>query len=240
MEIKGKIKFKQYTVNFKGHKHDILIPPITNQLWLLGYGDKHWGTVWTGNRESLESIMYSANLFGFNPTDKIIYFLIRKNKIPESYRNRGSLIGKYDMIFTTHQVPFKRSDWKKIKEILRYTKAETYTLCYDRERSVRYFERSVEKWKYSVDFHKEYQIETLQNDTVFYVFSRRIFQVMYLSFDEFLQRNLEEEFLENEIPPLLFGIQHCYIKYFPYRQRLQMDNGLEVEYGDMILEAKKS
>ena len=78
--MRKKIKFKQYHVQFKGHKYDILIPPVTDQLWIINYGNKHWGTIWDGNRQSLESVMYAAAVLGFNPTDKIIYFPIRKNE----------------------------------------------------------------------------------------------------------------------------------------------------------------
>lgn len=243
--MRKKIKFKLYRVHYKGHNYEILIPLVTDQLWITYYDNKHWGSMWDGNRKSLESVMYATVILGFNPTNKIIYFPIRKNEKPEGYKRRNrklrggySIVDGYDMIFTTHQVPFQRSDWKEIKKTFRYLKEETYTLCYDRERTVDYFKRSKDRWEYSADSKKEYEIETVQDATVFYVFSRRIFQSMYLSFDEFLERDLETEFLENEFAPSE-GIGTGYTNYFAYRERLQQTQYMDMGFMDIELDKKK-
>lgn len=243
--MRNKIKFKQYRVHFKGHNYEILIPPVTDQLWILNYGNQHWGTIWSGNRQSLESVMYAAAVLGFNPTDKIIYFPIRKNEKADYYRinnrepwYRDSMVDEYDLIFTTHQVPLKRSEWTEIRKTFRYLKPETYTLCYDRERTVNYFEDTMKRWEHSKASQKEYEIETVVDDTLFYVFSRRIFQAVYLSFEEFLREDLETEFMEGEILP--FGsIGTGYTNCFPYRERLQRFHYMDVEFMDIRLDRIK-
>lgn len=243
--MRKKIKFKQYHVQFKGHKYDILIPPVTDQLWIINYGNKHWGTIWAGNRQSLESVMYAAAVLGFNPTDKIIYFPIRKNEKADYYRinnrepwSKDSMVDEYDMIFTTHQVPLQRSEWTEIRKMFRYLKPETYTLCYDRERTVRYFEDSMKRWEHSKASKKEYEIETVVDDTLFYVFSRRIFQAVYLSFEEFLRKDLETEFMESEFQPF-DGIGTGYTHCFPYRERLQRFHYMDMEFMDIGLDRIK-
>ena len=40
MGVKKKIKFQKYTVCFKGHKYDILTSPVSDQLWIINYGNK--------------------------------------------------------------------------------------------------------------------------------------------------------------------------------------------------------
>ncbi len=243
--MRKKIKFKQYHVQFKGHKYDILIPPVTDQLWIINYGNKHWGTKWDGNRQSLESVMYVVAVLGFNPADKIIYFPIRKNERADYYRinnrepwRRDSMVDEYDLIFTTHQVPFKRSEWTEMRKMFRYLKPETYTLCYDSERTVRYFEAYMKRWEHSKDSQKEYEIETVVDDTLFYVFSRRIFQAVYLSLEEFLRKDLETEFMEGEFPPF-DGIGTGYTHCFPYRERLQQFHYMDVEFMDIQMDRIK-
>lgn len=93
MGEKRKIKFKKYAVKFKNHNYDILISPDTGQLWITGYGNKHWGTDWDGNRKGLEALLYSAAVLGFHPADKVIYFPIRGNEIPEIYKRRDAFPG---------------------------------------------------------------------------------------------------------------------------------------------------
>lgn len=242
MKAKKKIKFQKYTVRFKGHTYDILISPVIDELWILNYGNKHWGTVWDGNRQSLESVMYAAAVLGFNPTEKIVYFPIRKNEKADYYRlnnrepwYRDSMADEYDLIFTTHQVALQRSEWTKIRKTFRYLKPETYTLRYDRERTARYFEASIKQWEYSKASKKEYEVETVVGDTLFYVFSRRIFQAVYLLLEEFLRKDLETKFLKGEIPPF-DGIGTGYTNYFPYRERLQRFHYMYVEFMDIQMD----
>lgn len=164
--------------------------------------------------------MYSAAVMGFNPTNKLIYFPLRKNERPECFKIEDAPLGEpntviddCDLVFTTHQVPFKRSDWAKVKEMLRYIKAETYALDYEEERTCRYLEKSYRKWEKSSDKKKEYAIETLEGNILFYVFSRRMFQAAYLSLVRELKEGLEKR--------LCAGI---YLReaYFPYREQSQM------------------
>ncbi len=35
--MKQKIQFKNYTVNYKGHKHEIIIHPITDRLRIINH-----------------------------------------------------------------------------------------------------------------------------------------------------------------------------------------------------------
>ena len=203
MGEKKKIKFKKYAVKLKGHNYDVLIPHGTEQLWITNYGNQYWGTNWDGNRKGLEALLYSAAVLGFNPTDKVVYFPIRGNKVPEIYRERNAFPGEKstvtdecDLIFTTHQAQLKRSGWTEIKKMLRYRKEEVYVFSYDRERCNQYFSKIYDKWENSNDSRKEYAIETMQDATLFYVLSRRTFQSIYLSIDDFSQNNLEKEFME--------------------------------------------
>lgn len=245
MGEKRKIKFKKYMVEFKGHHYDILIPPDTEQLWIINYGNKHWGTNWDGNRKGLEALLYSSAVLGFNPADKVIYFPIRGNIVPEIYKKRNAFPGEgsttvddCDLIFTTHQAQLKRSEWTEIKKSLEYKKAESYVFCYDKERCNQYFHKICDKWEYSSDRKKEFAIETMQDTTLFYVLSRRIFQCIYLSIDEFLQNNLEEEFLQNEFLPFQYVDMND--AYFPYRKKKQVMHYVECGFNDIDLEKKKA
>lgn len=238
-----KIKFEKYTVKLRGHSYDIIIPPDTEQLWIQNYGNKHWETCWYGNRKGMEALLYAAAVLGFNPAGKVIYFPIRGNAYPESYRRKNAFPGESitmtedcDLVFTTHQVQLKRSEWIEIRRMFKYRKAETYIFSYDRERTNQYFKKICGKWEHSSDAGKEYKIEHMQNQTLFYVLSRRLFQKVYLSLDGFLQRNLEKEFLENEIITEFVEMGGV---YFPYRNRLQMRYAAELGFGDTGLEKRK-
>lgn len=247
MGEKKKIKFKKYEVEFKNHKYDILLPPDIGQLWVTNYGDKHWGTNWDGNRKGLEALWYSAAVLGFNPSGKVIYFPIRGNKVPEWYKQwqdefseeGSSIVDDCDLVFTTHQTQLKRSEWTELKKTFKYRKAESYVFCYDRERCSRYFQESCSKLFHSNDRRKEYAIETMQDSTLFYILSRRSFQGIYLSIDEFLQRNLEEGFFESEF--IQFECVDMNEANFPYRRKKQLSQAGYVECGfnDIELERKK-
>lgn len=102
--------------------HGILIPPDTENLWIVGYNNKHWGTGWWGDVNGANSIMYSAVVMGFSPANKLIYLPLRKNERPECSKiedappgEPNTMIDDCDLVFTTHQVLFKRSDWTKVK-----------------------------------------------------------------------------------------------------------------------------
>lgn len=189
-------------------------------------------------------MLYSAAVLGFKPTDKVVYFPIRGNKVPEIYRERNAfpgekstVIDECDLIFTTHQAQLRRSGWTEIKKMLRYRKEEVYVFSYDRERCNQYFSKIYDKWENSNDSRKEYAIETMQDATLFYVLSRRMFQSIYLSIDEFLQNNLEKEFMECKGLP--FGSVGMNDAYFPYRNKKQMIQHVECGFNDINLEKKK-
>lgn len=149
----------------------------------------------------------------------------------------STTVDNCDLVFTTHQVQLKRSEWTRIKKTLKYRKAESYVFCYDRERCSQYFHKSCSKWEKSNDSRKEYAIEIMQDATLFYVLSRRIFQSVYLSIDEFLQDNLEEGFLQDEYLP--FRCVNMNDTYFPYREKKQAMYHAECGFNDINLEKKK-
>lgn len=246
MGDKKKIKFQKYTVKVGGHTYDVLIPPNTDRMWISGYGDRWYGTTYVGDRKGLEALLYSATVLGFNPVNKLVYFPLRENDRPRCYKiknefpgERDTIIEDYDLIFTTHQAQFKRSDWGKIKEMLPYMKAETYILNYDAERTCQYFEKSCKKCEKSSDVRKEYEIETLLRHTVFHVFSRRMFQELYLSWEDFLRGKLEQEYLEYEIRPWTF-LSYLGGVDFSYRKRLYMQYRLECAFYDESLEEERA
>lgn len=244
-----KIKFKCYDIKFEGHTYCILIPPNTEQLWITGYGSKVWGLNWEGNRDGLEALLYSMVILGFNPVDKIIYFPIRKNAKTEYDKNIGgngnmhgnkdTYINECDLVFTTHQVAFKRGKWKKLKQCMRFVKPSTYVLDYDEKRTESYFGKSVEKWKNTTaGRRKEYAMEIMQDDTLFHIFSKMLFRQSYLQLNMFLKEDLEEWF-ECEYE----GRHTCVWDSiwldsadFPYRKKKQMVQHPWVMYYDMKYE----
>lgn len=225
-----KIKFERYDVTLKGRNYCVLIPPGTDELWVGGYGDKYWGVDWYGSRKGLEALLYSSVVFGFNPTNKIVYLPIRHNHKPRHFDMKDSfpgeqtsLIQDYDYILTTHQTQFKRSQWKAIKHTMRYMKPKTYVLQYDEERTKRYFQTSLDKWKNkTVCNRKEYLLEILQGHVLFHVFSRMVFRQVYLDIQEFLEEDLEKEFMDDrEFLPIsaTWPDSAC----FYYREKKQMN-----------------
>ena len=200
-----KIKFKQYDISYKNHSYCILIPEHTENVRVTGYGFAVWGTNWMGDREALRTLMYSAAVLGFNPQNKIIYFPIRKNKKLPTFDYRYAFPGEKqnevedcDMIFTTHQVQLQRSKWKKLKEIMKYTKASTYVFEYDEARTETYFENKIQQWKKTDAYYKDKcLVETMVDHTLFYVFSKMQFQDVYIALHDFLKSDLEQATLCN-------------------------------------------
>lgn len=240
-----KIKFDRYDIMLDGYCYCILIPPKIEQLWITGYGNLHWGTNWEGNRDGLKALLYSSVVLGFNPTDKIIYFPIRKNCKPEYYKipnafpeMEDTYINDCDLIFTTHQTQLQRSKWKKIKNIMRYSKSGKYILNYDRDRTEKYFRATFDKWNgYTVCKRKEYLLEIMQDNVLFQVFSRMQFQQIYLQLHKFLQRNLEMEFVKNFNDGTPWDGIWLEYNGFIWREKLQMNNYPWVIYCDKKYES---
>lgn len=236
IEEKKKIKFKKYTVKDKSHSYDILIPQDTGILWVEGYGGIYDGERWVGDRKGLSTLLYAAVVLGFNPTDKLIYFPLRKNwkkdyPVPEKYDDDKE---DCELVFTTHQTQFKRSNWREIKRQFRYLKAETYIFNFDGKRTEDYFDRSTDQWMSSFGEMKECTLSHVQGHTLFYVLSRKIFQCISLSVYRFLQRDLEEESLKKSWmmgKPVWIGG-----KYFPYRKRMQINQLIWVFFYDKEIE----
>lgn len=91
-----KIKFKKYEARLKGHNYEVLIPYDTEQLWITGYGNRHWGLNWEGDRKGLESMMYSAAVLGLYPENKLVYFPIRKNEKYRCFKMERAFPGERD------------------------------------------------------------------------------------------------------------------------------------------------
>lgn len=129
------------------------------------------------------------------------------------------------MVFTTNQTPIKRSDWKKVKDILKYCKCESYILNYGSSRTVCYFRETYKRWERSYGSRKEYAILTVQDNTLFQIFGKMQYRELFLGIYEFLQSDLEEEFIEiYEGDTMPYGSIWISSQYFPYRSRLQMQH----------------
>ena len=188
-----KIKFERYDVKLHGHEYCVLIPSGTEQLWITCYGNKHWGIDINGNRKALEAMLYTFAILGFNPRNKIIYFPIRHNFIPDTfyYEKDKHCVDQYDLIFTTDQTQFKRGLWKEVQKMIKYTKSKKYILNYDENRTVEYFKKQIRSlWK----LDRYYIVETAEQETLFHVYNRRHFCQMFLELHEFLEDDLEEYF----------------------------------------------
>lgn len=225
-----KVKFEKYNIDLKGHGYEVLIPRDTEQLWITGYDGQHWGLNWEGNRKGLEALLYSSAVLGLHPKDKLIYFPIRKNEKHICFRRwnvfpgeRDTYIDVLDMVFTTNQTPFKRSDWKNVKNMMKFCKCEVYTLNFESGRTINYFNESCKRWESSSCIRKEYSIQTVQEDTLFQIFSKMQYRELFLGLHDFLQRDLEEEFMDTydggDMPCDALMIND---HEFPYRHRLQM------------------
>lgn len=224
-----KIKFKRCDVMWKNHEYCVLIPYDVENMHVYDFGGEE-GTGWVGNRKVVKTLMYAAAILGFNPTNKIIYFPIRGNEPPEFY----SWADRCDLIFTTHQVQLKRSDWNEIRNTLKYMKEKTYVLQYDSKRTEAYFTESIECWKKTEAAHKkEYLIEVMEEDTLFQVYSRKQFQIICLALQEFLQRPLEQELLEDQkhgmIPYDFMGLEY---PHFWYRNKKWIGPRPFIDYYD--------
>lgn len=236
IEEKKKIKFKKYTVNYKSHSYDVLIPQDIGRLWVESYGYMHFGERWVGDRKGLGTLLYAAEVLGFNPTDKLVYFPLRENwkkgyPVPDKYADEKE---DCDIVFTAHQTQFKRSEWKEIKRQFRYLKAETYILDFDGKRTEGYFDRSTDQWISSFAEMKECRLRDVQEHTFFYVLSRKMFQSIWLSVYSFLQEDLEGESLKKSWmmgEPVWIGG-----KYFPYRERMQIDESIWIFFYDTEIE----
>lgn len=189
------ITFKRYDLNYKNHQYCVLIPKHIDQLWVTSAGTPHWGVSFTANMDGLRALMYSFALLGFNPYNKIVYFPLRKNVIPRYYDLRGAFPGESptevvdcDLVFAPGQTQLKRGKWKKLKEMMRYTKATTYHFHYDRERTMEYFKKRFRQWKESI------VVETIQAHTLFEVMNRWQFQRLYLEIERFIRSNPEGHF----------------------------------------------
>ena len=127
--------------------------------------------------------------------------------------------------------------WMKIKGVMKYLKPETYILDYASTRTVDYFEKVSKKWRYSSASNKEYALEVIQDDALFYVLSRRLFQEMFMGLYEFLEEDLESQFIEmykqkRFMPSTMIEMsQIC----FKYRKKLQMNQSLWVIFCDTDL-----
>lgn len=234
----GKIKFMRYDMEFSNHKYCVLIPSDIEQLFVYNFeGDE--GTGWIGNRKAIKAIMYASAVLGFNPTDKIIYFPLRKNMRPK----RLEEVDDNDLVLTTHQVSLKRSDWKEIRATLKYKKSKTYTLDYDQERTEVYFRKNIEAWEnITTQRQKEYLIETVQENTLFQVFSRTQFQLIYLGLSEFLKQNLEGELwrgLKDGYCEVPFKYMDLKWKNVWYRKKRQMEFYPFVDFYDEEIEKRK-
>lgn len=214
---------------WKNHEYCVLIPYDVANMYVYDFGGEE-GTGWIGNRKIVKTLMYAAAILGFNPANKIIYFPIRGNEPPKFY----SWADRCDLIFTTHQAQLKRSDWSDIRNALKYVKEKTYVLQYDSERTEAYFIKSIEHWKKTVaPRKKEYLIEVMEEDTLFQVYSRKQFQIICLELQEFLQRQLEQELLEDQkhhtIPYEFMGLEY---PYFWYRKKKWIGPRPFIDYYD--------
>lgn len=232
-----KIKFERYDVVYKGHTYCILIPFNIDNVLLSNYLNDE-GTGWAGDRKGIKALMYSAVMLGFNPTRKIIYLPVRKNKCSEQYYK-----DEYDLVWITHQVHLRRSEWREIKKTLFYKKRKIYVLNYDEERTEKYFEKSITLWKNSNEQRrKEYAIEMVQEDVLFQVFSRRQFQQIYLSLHSFLQQDLEADIIRNTRINRELTVPFAYMKLdyveFPFRKKKQMEYWPFVDYYDEKIERR--
>lgn len=236
IEENKKIKFKKYTVSHKGNRYDVLIPLDMGRLWMEGYDYKYNGERWVGDRKGLGALLYGAAVLGYHPQDKLVYFPLRENwkrgySVPDKYEDGKE---ECDIVFTTHQTPFKRSSWKEIKRQFRYLKAETYILDFDGKRTEDYFDRSTDQWVSSFSQMKECPLRDVREHTCFYVLSRKMFQGIFLSVYDFLRKDLERESLEKSWMmgnPVWIGG-----KCFPYRERMQIDESIWIFFYDTEIE----
>lgn len=232
-----KIKFKQFDVSYKNHVYCILIPMNIDNVFVSNYLNDE-GTGWAGDRKGIKVLMYSAALLGFNPMNKIIYFPIRNNKCLGDYHKDD-----YDLIWTTHQVHLKKSEWRDIKKTLSYKRPKTYVLNYDEKRTEAYFERNIALWKNTnAQRKKEYAIETVQEDTLFQIFSRRLFQQIYLDLHRFLQQNLETDLINNTrfnggltVPFTYMDLDYV---MFPFRKKKQIEFWPFIDFYDAKVERR--
>lgn len=237
-----KIKFRQYDVQWKNHEYTILIPQNTEHLLTYEDGDGYRG--WVGDRKEVKNLMYAAAILGFNPIGKIIYFPIRKNTVPKEYFG----VDQCDLLFTTHQVQLKRSEWKEIRNSLKYLQEKSYVFNYDENRTKEYFGESLSVWNRqeqnykntAKSWKKEELIEVLEEGTLFQVFSRKQFQQIYLNLHAFIQRNLEQELLKEQKNSCVpFEFMDLHFKEFWYRERKQVNRVFVDYYDEKVIQREK-
>ena len=193
-----KYKFERYKVHHKKKDYYVLIPKIHNQLWVVDWADDWYeGCFLDGSAECLMNLIASYSLLSFNPYT-IIYFPIRDKPIPNGLCYGDN--GKYDMVFTTNRVQLKLSDWKEIRQKLKYTKWTTYKFDFNIERMKKYFSEDIDKNKIYYDNKRLWRSGAnmqIASSTTFFVFPKSYYAENAIELYEYFSKELEENDFNN-------------------------------------------
>lgn len=170
-------------------------------------------TIFDADRKGLNSILMSA-LIMMKEKNIVVYFPLQKNEI-EFYWAKGKsfILGEKeicDVVFMHHSTQTPISDWKEIKQSLKYSKSVREHFEADINFECDMYEKEYEKFEKSELGYKLKDVFSHHNrfDTCFFVGGLFSYMQLFIDLKDMLELPLEENFKNGKEADYIFFIDN--------------------------------